>query len=337
MPITKKQYRRFLVIDACLRSEASPFPSREEIIDKIEQALDEKISLSTFEKDLYAMRELPEPGFYAPIGFDRYHHGYFYSDKDYSIANFKLKDEDIDAIEIATAMLCRFSNVPVLNKFPGAIEKIMSVVNARKILNEEDFNRYLQLEEIPPTRGNEYIEPLLHAIRGNNVLRVHYQAYRGEQSGIDYVVHPYLLKEHDNRWYLVGMAEHANQIRTFGLDRIRRTEVLHDKKYKKISFDPGEFFAHTIGISVPGNEKPCTIVLKFSRNQGQYLLSQPLHATQKLIQENHHCLTFKFRLVINYELCSKILGWHRDVEVIRPAKLKSEVIALLESTLNKYE
>lgn len=337
MPITKKQYRRFHVIDACLRSETSPFPSQQEIIDKIEQALDERISVSTFEKDIYAMRELAEPGFYAPVAYHRYHHGYYYTDKDYSITNFKLKDEDIDAIEVATAMLCRFSNVPVLSKFPGAIEKIMSVVNARKILNEEDFNRYLQLEEIPPTRGNEYIAPLLNAIRGHEVLQIIYQAYRGADEGKPYIVHPYLLKEHDNRWYLVGMAEHAQEIRTFGLDRIRSTVVLPDKKYRKINFEPGDFFAHVIGISTPGKEKPCRVVLKFSRSQGQYLISQPLHSTQQLLRQTDQSITFSFRLVINYELCSKILGWHHDVEVLHPLKLKHQIISLLRSSLSRYQ
>ena len=99
MPVTKHSFARYQVIDACIRNKQRSYPGIEFLIERCSQRLDQKISRSTIEKDLKAMKDDPEPGYYAPIRYDRMKRGYYYEDPGYSISNILLKDEDIDAID----------------------------------------------------------------------------------------------------------------------------------------------------------------------------------------------------------------------------------------------
>jgi hypothetical protein len=94
MPLSKHSFIRYQVIDACLRNKQRPYPSIDFIMLKCREKLDKSISRSSIEKDLKAMKELPEPGYYAPITFDRYHGGYYYTDPGYSISNIRVKEAD---------------------------------------------------------------------------------------------------------------------------------------------------------------------------------------------------------------------------------------------------
>ena len=103
MPFNKYALLRYRIIDRCLTNTARPYPTKEDLREACEEALygdagGGAISLSTIEKDLYAMRFETELGFHAPIAFCRRNHGYHYTDPEYSVAELRLNDDELDAI-----------------------------------------------------------------------------------------------------------------------------------------------------------------------------------------------------------------------------------------------
>jgi len=120
MPANKYALLRYRIIDSCLTNEGIPFPSKEFLRQKCEDALfgsqGENISDSTIEKDLWAMRNESQLGYYAPIAFDRQNKGYFYTEEGYSINQISLNDYDLDAIKSATQVLQQFKGIsPTIN------------------------------------------------------------------------------------------------------------------------------------------------------------------------------------------------------------------------------
>ena len=99
MPANKYALIRYRTIDRCLRNEARPFPSKEELRAACEEALygsdGDRISTSTLEKDLNAMRYDGALGYYAPIAYHRDERGYYYEEEDFSIDNLQLNDEEL--------------------------------------------------------------------------------------------------------------------------------------------------------------------------------------------------------------------------------------------------
>ena len=91
MPANKYALIRYRTIDRCLRNVARPFPSKEELRAACEEALygsdGDRISTSTLEKDLNAMRYDGALGYYAPIAYHRDERGYYYEEEGFSIDN----------------------------------------------------------------------------------------------------------------------------------------------------------------------------------------------------------------------------------------------------------
>ena len=109
MPANKYALLRYRIIDRCLTNPGKPFPTKEELRQACEEALygsdGVHISISTVEKDLWAMRNEADLGYYAPIEYHRDERGYHYTEEGYSINDVQLNDDDLDAIRFATNTL----------------------------------------------------------------------------------------------------------------------------------------------------------------------------------------------------------------------------------------
>jgi len=335
MPISKKSFMRYRIIDACLRNRFSPYPTREYIIEKCEEKLDCKISVSTFEKDLYAMKNCSEPGYYAPIEYNKAKRGYYYTDKSFSIENFALKEEDIDAIEFATAMLQQYKNLPILERYASAIDKIMAIVNVRKLLNKEEFNEYIHIERVLADKGNEYLEILIKAIKEMQVLTVKYKTFYGSKE-TELIIHPYLLKEYKNRWYVLGMHNKYKDNVTLSLDRIISITLTPNIKYVKASFDQDQYYKYSIGMNVMEG-KPKQILLEFSKEHAQYLITQPIHESQKVLKTTENKITIGLKVHPTIELISFILGWGDHVKVVKPTELQCKIIEEYKKCLKLHK
>jgi len=326
---------RYRVIDACLRNKYNPYPSREYIIEKCEEKLDCKISVSTFEKDLYAMKNNPEPGYYAPIEYNKAKNGYYYTDKTFSIENFSLKEEDIDAIEFATAMLQQYKNLPILEKYANAIDKIMDVVNVRKLLNKEEFNKYVQLEKVLAYKGNEFLETFISAIKEMQVLSVKYRTFYSTKETILFI-HPYLLKEYKNRWYIIALHNKYKDLVTLCLDRIISINPVSNIKYVKTPFNQDQYYENSIGMNVMEG-KPKQILLEFSKEHAQYLITQPIHESQQVVKTTDSNIIISLKVHPTIELISFILGWGNHVKVIKPMELQSKIKEEYKNCLKLYK
>jgi predicted DNA-binding transcriptional regulator YafY len=335
MPINKKSFMRYRILDACLRNEFHKYPTREDIMEKCEEKLDCEISVSTFEKDLYAMKNSPEPGYYAPIEYSKKHRGYYYSDKAYSIENFALKEEDVGAIEFAAAMLQQYKNLPILEKYASAIDKIMDVVNVRKLLNKDEFTEYIQLEKVLAYKGNEFLETIINAIKELQVLTIKYRTFYGTKE-TELIVHPYLLKEYKNRWYVMGMHNKYKDNITLSLDRIISLAINSSVKYVKTSFDQDQYYKYSIGMNVMKG-KPKQILLEFSKEQAQYLITQPIHESQKVVKATESKITISLNVHPTIELISFIQGWGFNVKVIKPIELQNRIKEEYKKCLNLYK
>lgn len=339
MPANKYALLRFRIIDRCLTNKGRPYPTREDLRQACEDALygsgGEAISLSTIDKDIYAMKNENELGYYAPIVFSRQYGGYYYEDPDYSIAEFSLGDEDLQAIRFATATLEQFKEVPIFKQYENAIEKIINRVKISPNPNDASLAQFIQFEKSTVSRGNEFLGPLLDYIRNKKSIHLLYRKFTDDQIK-EYELHPFLLKEYTNRWYLIGKEVVSKRIRTFGLERIEQIEVGTKTFEVDKSFDPDLFFKHSIGITEIA-EKPQRIALRCNVVTGRFLKTQPIHSSQVVIKENEAEIQLELKVLITQELINFILSYGSSISVIQPTSLKREIVQELENALQKYK
>jgi len=146
-----------------------------------------------------------------------------------------------------------------------------------------------------------------------------------------------LLKEWRNRWFLVGKKNTENNLLFLALDRIENL-ALSSKNYREpMDFEPATFFKDAIGVSVSPNVLPLKVQLFVSQLHAPYVLTKPLHHSQKLIGRDYYGITIELTVQHNFELEKEILAFGEGIKVIAPEKLKRIIKMRLNNAVDLYE
>ncbi|MCZ4408988.1 WYL domain-containing protein [Cryomorphaceae bacterium 1068] len=338
MPANKYALLRYRIIDRCISNKFNPYPNKEDLREACEEELygsgGDRISASTIDKDLYAMRNESNLGYFAPIAYSKVEKGYYYEDPDYSIDEMPLNQEDIEAIEFAANTLAQFRGIQLFESSGDAIDKILGRLSLRPT-EGQNIEQYVQFETAPEYKGSAHLKVLLKAIKDRKAVSFEYQKFSGEPSRL-YRIHPYLLKEYRNRWYVIGFNPQKDATVVFGLDRVVGEVSQTDESFKRRSdFDSDRYFKHSLGITAL-DEEPEKIVMRFSPLSGKYVESQPWHSSQSLRKQTSTYTEIELFLCITRELVMQILSFGSDVRVLSPLKLREMVQETLKEGLKSY-
>jgi len=339
MPANKYALLRYRIIDRCISNKFNPFPNKEDLREACEEELygsdGDRISASTIDKDLYAMRNEANLGYYAPIAYSKTEKGYYYEDPDYSIDEMPLNQEDIEAIEFAATTLAQFRGIQLFESSGDAIDKILGRLSLRP-KEGQNIEQFVQFETAPEYKGSLHLKKFLEAIRERKAVKFEYQKFSGEPSR-HYIIHPYLLKEYRNRWYVIGFNPEKEATVVFGLDRVLNELELTNKTFQRNqSFDADRYFKHSLGITAL-DEEPEKIRLRFSAISGKYVESQPWHKSQSIVAQTKNSTEVELFLCITRELIMQILSYGNDVEVLKPQKLRQAISDNLKAALKSYD
>ncbi|PJE46482.1 MAG: hypothetical protein CUR34_07545 [Sediminibacterium sp.] len=329
MPKNKSALLRYRIIDGCLTNSMHPYPSLESIHQKVESQLDKAISISMLNKDLAAMKSI----YGAPIAYHKQKGGYYYSEENFSIAEFPLTEEEIEALDFSTTLLQQIRGTRLFQQFENAINKVIEGYRISKIAGISQ-KQILQVEEPVRPQNSPYLEQLLQSIIHQKALEVTYQGYGREAKVHQFSAH--LLKEYRNCWYVVGYSDRAKNLLMFALDRIKDI-ANSDSEYIKVEgFDPDEFFKYSFGITQIHEAKPEKVVLQFTAFQAPFILNQPLHHSQKVLKQNDDFVEIEYHVYITTELIMTILSYGKQVKVLAPQKLKNQIKATVQEMAALY-
>jgi predicted DNA-binding transcriptional regulator YafY len=207
--------------------------------------------------------------------------------------------------------------------------RFLEIVNTAELLTEsllesKDSLKHISFDTGGGLKGIENLKPLLKAIKDNRKISFTHFNFHTEKSR-KYTLKPYLLKEYQNRWYVVGIIGGFNEFRTFGIDRIENLEIKTETFKPDKKLNPIEMFNKTIGL-VYSENTPQTIVLSFTPTQGKYVKTLPLHSSQRILIDDEQECRISLDVVPNYELTQQILKHGETVNVIKPQWLKDEIM-----------
>ena len=196
------------------------------------------------------------------------------------------------------------------------------------------FSKYVHFESRKP-QGTENFYGLLHAIKNNLMISFTYQKFWTDKVSTRKVA-PYALKEFKGRWYVLAKDERDNRVKTFGLDRIQELEIKRNKFPYPANFNVTDLYKNSFGIINPIDSKPEEIILSFNADQGKYLKSFPLHASQRNLIDNEEELRISLKLHITHDFIMEVLSYGDRVEVISPDHLKKEIMNQYQKALSYY-
>ena len=344
MPPPSEAALRYAIIDRCLTNPYKPYPTMDVLKWEIERELKTSVSTATIQKDIAQMKKGEDEGGYSsPIKFKRSNQGYYYDLEkfpDYTIRSFGLNDKEIEAIELAAGVLKQFQGIKVNDTFNHAIDKLFSSVNIKKTSKDEILINAIQPEETTYMRGMEYFEILVSSIKKKIPISfIHYSYDKKLFKAI--IIHPYLMKESNKRWYLVRYSEEHKEVRYFGLDRIY-DPLLIDKEFKENKgADLRTLFDNKIGLNTIHDkevETPEEVTLWVSRTMANYIKSMPLHKSQTNKEfDGYGEILVTLHLVPTYELLAMILCYGKHMELLTPKWLRKEIEKELERSVVKYK
>jgi len=278
------------------------FPSFETISNYL-KTFDFDISNRTLQRDLSQIRN----EFGLEIEYNRTKNGYFINyESSINVASFFRFLEIVNTADLLT----------------------QSLSHSKDVLN------YISFDTGGGLNGIENLPTLLQAIKENRSITFSHYNFHTKTSK-NYTIKPYLLREFQNRWYIIGLIGNTNDFRTFGIDRIQKL-YLTTKTFKpKPNLRPIEMFDNIIGLVYSFNEIQ-KIVLSFTPTQGKYIKNLPLHQSQKIVIDNNEEFRISLFIIPNYELNQIILKHGNTVKVIEPIWLVDQIKEILTETLNKY-
>lgn len=326
---------RYRVIDECLRRKERTYHLKD-LIEECSNAISKHENREIDVKRrtlLYDLKFLKNDvsGFNAPIAHDRTD-GYYYTTSNFSIFSIPIKQKDIDVLRTALTDLKRISGKAGFKDLDSVITRLEEAYNIKRSRNTKPI---VQFEHSTNIEGQKHLELLKRYIKDNQSLAIVYEPF--DKPAYLRKVSPYLLKEYNNRWFLICFEYDQDwSITTLGLDRIKKIDKSLRLFHEHPDFDPDTYLKDVVGVSVNEDEIKTKIKFKAYGRQRHYINTKPIHLSQELIKMKKDHAIFTIDVIPNKELESKFLAYAEGVEVLKPKAFRKEVEKRIKAAEKLY-
>lgn len=335
MPTNKNAAIRYQTLDKCFRDRRHRYYI-EDLIDKCEEAIYYYngvggVSRRQIFEDIKFMES--EAGWSVPL--ERKQDGrrvyYRYRDPDFTINAQPLTEDEARQLRSVIITLRRFRGLPS----NAWVDEVISNLEWRFGLRGKQENM-IGFEQNPYLRGLNLLPDIIDAATSHQAVRITYRNYKNCDEEYTVVVHPWYIKQYNNRWFLMAYDAEADRISNYALDRIQNFNVEEDVAYipnKEVDFE--HYFDDVFGVTIPPSDvEKIRVLLQFSKKQYPYIVSKPLHHSQKIVDAENRILAVEVRPT--YEFTQLILSFGFDVQVLEPEPFKQEILANLRRNLQNY-
>lgn len=350
MPANKNAVTRYYILDKLLANRYHHY-STEDLCRLVNEELEERaqhVSRRTIELDLHYLEY--ESPFMAEI--EHYQIDdvsprtlktikkccHRYADPNFSIFKKEMTEDEKYLLNEALSMLGQFEGLPNLEGLES-LRQGLKVKTDRKIVS---FTKN-------PLENSTILGKLFTAISQQQVVELHYHRFDTSDEDRQLIVHPYLLKEYNRRWYLIAAADNDGKLLNFALDRIDKVVPLPVRIYVLYDGDLNERFEDIIGVTLYEDRPVQTIVFWVSDYSKDYVATKPLHESQRNIRNEreeelrqHYPMLeggrfFSIDCMENYELIRELTSFGKDLIVLSPDRIRQIVTNHIVEQSRAYE
>ena len=339
MPTNKNALIRYKYLDRLL-SDHHHYYDIHDLTEKVNDMLYEdgfsEVTQRCIEKDLNTLEYAP---FSAPI--ERFSKNgkrcIAYSKRSFSIFTKELSDEEANLLREV---------LNTIGQFDG-LDNFKWLEDFKIGLGLEERRQIISFSNNPYLKNSNLLGMLFDVISNEVVIRLSYHTFSDPTiRSIDF--HPYLLKQYNDRWFLLGAADSDQKILNFALDRIDKVELLPERKYLECPTDLSKYFDNIIGITYYYDRPVEHILFWVSNISKDYIITKPLHKSQTMFigEEEQNLRTqypklpggsfFSINCIRNYELLSKFLSFGKEILVLSKGEVQNEIKCSFNEVLERY-
>lgn len=340
MPVDKQKILRFKILNDCFRNRHRKY-SMDDLVRVCSEVMmktydDPKgVSKRTIQNDIAELQMPPYSICLDESLREGHKRIYRYKDVNYSIPLYDISDEERDKLQGAINVLERFEGTPQYDWVRLCLKQVAGDV----FMNEN--RSIISFQNNPDLYGIEHFNTLMDAIANKYPLKLLYKQYPQNIDGVfcdipelNLTIHPYHLKQYNDRWFLIAKADGKERMGIYALDRIRSLSPLH-KKYVEADIDFDEYFDNAVGVTIKGDVTE--VLLKVTKGRYPYIKTKPLHWSQTEMRELESSthVFIRLKVCLNNELNALLLSYGSDVEILQPALLRDEIASII-SKMNYF-
>ena len=339
MPTNKNALVRYKYLDRLL-SDHHHYYDIHDLTEKVNDMLYDdgfpEVTQRCIEKDLVSLEGAP---FSAPI--ERYKKNgkncITYNKRSFSIFTKELSDEEANLLREV---------LNTIGQFDG-LDNFKWLEDFKIGLGLEERRQIISFSNNPYLKNSNLLGTLFDIISNEVVIRLSYHTFSGPTiRSIEF--HPYLLKQYNDRWFLLGAADSDQKILNFALDRIDKVEPLPEKKFIECPDDIYERFENIVGVTLYEDRQVEHIVCWVSDISKDYVMTKPLHKSilfisgkeeQDLRSQYPQLLGGRFftlDCIRNYELVRELSSFGKELLVLSKGIVQDEIKENLNKMFESY-
>ncbi len=261
-----------------------------------------------------------------------------YKDLSYSIFKQEMSREERNLLHEVLNTIGQFDgldNFEWLNKF-----KLSLGYNQRRQIISFSNNPYLV--------NSNLLGTLFDMISNKVVIRLSYHTF-SDSTVRCLEFNPYLLKQYNERWFLLGATDGSKKILNFALDRIDKVEPLPERNYTECPIDISDIFEDIVGVTLYEGKTVEHILCWVSDFSKGYILTKPIHGSFTPIrgdieQELHKKfplllggMFFTLDCINNFELIRELCSFGKELIVLHSnGSIAEDVYNRIDEMNKKY-
>jgi predicted DNA-binding transcriptional regulator YafY len=302
---------------------------------ELRRRFDETVSLRTLQRDMLALSDSGVPLVNEKLTANE--NTWYLMDHFKQFIPVPLEMNEYLAMEMLKTNLSILKNTSIESDVENLTKKIEQILPDELFLQATTgkFSNLLtnySMGQYDYSGKNDIINKLIEAITKRRKCLVTYDSASTQKENKFYIEPEKLLSYHSGL-YLIFYVRTQNEFWLLAIHRILDLEVFDDVFPNDHPFDEEEFVKNRFGLF---SGRPEIIKLKFDKSIRHYIEHNQWHATQKLSNDKKGNLILEMETAATPELISWILGWNKNVQVMKPKGLVEEIRKNLVETLAKY-
>ena len=273
---------------------------------------------------------------------------YRYADQTQSLFSKQISDDEKRLLQEVLNTLGQFSgldNFEWLQDLQDKLNDKRSFGRGEYDLDDRQGRRIISFSANEYLAGKDYLGLLFSLISNKKVVDVAYQPFGQEERVIR--LYPYLLKQYNDRWYLIGtpLASEQKEYRkdfyvNLPLDRMNDIQAVEGVGYVECEEDFEERYEDIIGLTFY-EEEPLQdkIILAVKESFHGYVETSPLHGSQVRLRAEEQMemhakypaldeyAFYKLSLRLNREFYSTVYRLCPEVIIVSPEEIRDKMVA----------
>ncbi len=306
----KPQHSRLLFIDRKIGE--GHYPNCTTLAEEWE------VSSKTIMRDLDYMRYQLE----APLQYSAKHRGYFYTEENFQLPAFAIKESDLFAIYLAEELLRQYKGTQYYDSLNSVFKKIQDLLPLNTSHKTPAQNIRFTVFPPPCTTINKTTwHTVFTGLRTLSKLKIVYQA--PGQKPMSREIDPYHAVRYDGDWYVIGHCHLRKKIRTFSLSRINQASLIDEKFVVPDSFDFHKITRSRFGVHWGKAEE--YVKIWFSPKVVPFILEREWHPSQHIAHNEDGSIILSLTVNHLLELKRWVLSWGKEARVLEPEGLIKDI------------